>query len=108
MDEPFTCSCQMKTDLENSADVFSFFKENYPLPGIVDNLNKLSNRELRCACCLMGVALVALSQKKTIWERLKTMGLGNKEYSLSPASLLPPSHNSLNHHAKDGIFCCKR
>ena len=54
MDEPFTCSCQMKTDLENSADVFSFFKENYPLPGIVDNLNKLSNRELRCACCLMG------------------------------------------------------
>ena len=21
MDEPFTCSCQMKTDLENSADV---------------------------------------------------------------------------------------
>ena len=24
----------MKTDLENSADVFSFFKENYPLPGI--------------------------------------------------------------------------
>ena len=79
MNVDFTCSCQMKTDLENSADVFSFFKENYPLPGIVDNLNKLSNKELRCACCLMGVALVALSQKKTIWERLKTMGLGNKE-----------------------------
>lgn len=32
MDEPFTCTCQMKTDLENSADVFSFFKENYPYP----------------------------------------------------------------------------
>ena len=79
MNVDFTCSCQMKIDLENSADVFSFFKENYPLPGIVANLNKLSNRELRCACCLMGVALVALSQKKTIWERLKTMGLGNKE-----------------------------
>ena len=79
MNVDFTCSCQMKTDLENSADVFSFFKENYPLPGIVDNLNKLSNRELRCACCLMGVALVALSQKKTIWERLKNMGLGSKE-----------------------------
>ena len=31
MDEPFTCICQMKTDLENSVDVFSFFKENYPL-----------------------------------------------------------------------------
>ena len=41
MDEPFTCSCQMKTDLENSADVFSFFKENYPLPGIVDNANSV-------------------------------------------------------------------
>ena len=27
MDEPFTCTCQMKTDLENSADVFSFFKD---------------------------------------------------------------------------------
>jgi len=71
MDELLTCSCQMKTDLENSADVFSFFKENYPLPGIVDNLNKLSNKELRCACCLMGVALIKMSQKKTIWERLK-------------------------------------
>ena len=29
MDETFTCTCQMKTDLENSADVFSFFEENY-------------------------------------------------------------------------------
>ncbi len=71
MDEPFTCSCQMKTDLENSADVFSFFKENYPLPGIVDNLNKLSNKELRCACCLMGTALIAISRKKMIWGWLK-------------------------------------
>ncbi len=65
MDEPFTCTCQMKTDLENSADVFSFFRENYPLPGIVDNLNKLSNKELRCACCLMGAALLSISRKKT-------------------------------------------
>ena len=69
MNVDFTCSCQMKTDLENSADVFS----------IADNLDTLSPKELRCACCLMGVALVALSQKKTIWERLKTMGLGSKE-----------------------------
>ncbi len=28
MNVDFTCSCQMKTDLENSADVFSFFEEN--------------------------------------------------------------------------------
>ena len=80
MNVDFTCSCQMKIDLENSADVFSFFEENYSLPAIADNLDTLSPKELRCACCLMGVALVALSQKKTIWERLKTMGLGNKEY----------------------------
>ena len=79
MDEPFTCTCQMKTDLENSADVFSLFEENYSLPAIADNLDTLSPKELRCACCLMGVALVALSQKKTIWERLKNMGLGSKE-----------------------------
>ena len=74
MDEPFTCTCRMKTDLENSADVFSFFKENYPLPGIVDNLNKLSNKELRCACCLMGTALLSISRKKTIWGWLKIKG----------------------------------
>ena len=71
MNVDFTCSCQMKIDLENSADVFSFFKENYPLPGIVDNLNKLSNKELRCACCLMGTALIAISRKKMIWDWLK-------------------------------------
>ena len=79
MNVDFTCSCQMKTDLENSADVFSFFEENYSLPAIADNLDQTRQVELRCACCLMGVALVALSQKKTIWERLKNMGLGSKE-----------------------------
>lgn len=55
MDELLTCSCQMKTDLENSADTFSFFKENYPLSSLTNNLNALSKQELRCACCLMGV-----------------------------------------------------
>lgn len=54
MDELLTCSCQMKTDLENSADAFSFFKENYPLSSLTNNLNALSKQELRCACCLMG------------------------------------------------------
>ncbi len=58
---------------------FLFLKKTYSLPAIADNLDTLSPKELRCACCLMGVALVALSQKKTIWERLKTMGLGSKE-----------------------------
>lgn len=80
MNVDFTCSCQMRIDLENSADVFFFFlKKNYSLPAIADNLDTLSPKELRCACCLMGVALAALSQKKTIWERLKTIGLGSKE-----------------------------
>ena len=41
MDELLTCSCQMKTDLENSADTFSFFKENYPLSSLTNNLNAL-------------------------------------------------------------------
>ena len=71
MNEPLTCSCQMKTDLENSADAFSFFKKNYPLSSITNNLNTLSKQELRCACCLMGTVLTGISQKKTIWERLK-------------------------------------
>ena len=62
MDELLTCSCQMKTDLENSADVFSC---------ITNNLNALSKQELRCACCLMGTVLMGMSRKKTIWERLK-------------------------------------
>ena len=74
MDEPFTCTCQMKTDLENSADVFSFFEENYSLPAIADNLDTLSPKELRCACCLMGTALIGISRKKTIWGWLKIKG----------------------------------
>lgn len=53
MDESFTCSCQMKIDLKNSVDLFSFLEENYPIPGIVNNLNKLSYDDRRCACCLM-------------------------------------------------------
>lgn len=71
MDEPFTCTCQMKTDLENSADALSFLKENYSLPSIRNNLNALSKQELRCACCLLETALMRISQKKTIWTRLK-------------------------------------
>lgn len=70
MNEPLTCSCQIKTDLENSADALSFLEENYSLSSIRNNLNKLSKQELRCACCLLETALMRISQKKTIWERL--------------------------------------
>ena len=78
MNVDFTCSCQMKTDLENSADVFSFFKENYPLPGIVDNLNKLSNKELRCACCLMGAALLSIIPEENDLGTTEEYGIGKQ------------------------------
>lgn len=73
MDTPFVCSCQMKTDLEKSVDIFSFFDENFPLPGILTNLNNLSSEEMRCACCLMDTALLTMAQKKKIlgWMKVK-------------------------------------
>lgn len=73
MEEPIICSCPMKTDLINSADVFLFFNENYPLPSIIDNLKKLSPKDLRCTCCLLATALTVLSQKKTVlgWTKLR-------------------------------------
>ena len=46
MDELLTCSCQMKTDLENSADAFSFFKENYPLSSLTNNKMISPNRKI--------------------------------------------------------------
>lgn len=71
MEEPFICNCRMKTDLENTVDVFSFFEDNYPLSGFIDNMNKFSDDELRCGCCLMATALARISRKTSIWERLK-------------------------------------
>lgn len=71
MDDTCTCPCLMKTDLENSADIFSFLKENYPLALMNNNLNKCSDKELRCSCCLMATALIKLSHQSTDWEQLK-------------------------------------
>ena len=76
MDELLTCSCQMKTDLENSADAFSFFKENYPLSSITNNLNTLSEQELRCACCLMGTVLMRMSRKKNNLGAIESKEVG--------------------------------
>lgn len=64
MDEPFKCSCLMKTDLENSVDLFAFFEENFPITSIFNDLNKLSYEEQCCACCLMATALKILSRER--------------------------------------------
>lgn len=78
MNEHFNCSCRMKLDLERTEDVFSFFEENFPISGIVEKRRELSKDELRCASCLMGCALMRLSQKKTFWEGLKMKILGKR------------------------------
>ena len=57
MDKSPVCTCLMKQDLEEAADPYEFLDENYSIPGILDNLDKLSQKELKCACCLFGVAL---------------------------------------------------
>lgn len=44
-----------------------FFDKNYSISGILDNLDKLSPRELKCACCLFGVALQKACKKKRRW-----------------------------------------
>ena len=54
MDKSPVCTCLMKQDLEEAADPYEFLDENYSIPGILDNLDKLSQKELRCACCLFG------------------------------------------------------
>ena len=64
MDKSPVCTCLMKQDLEEAADPYEFLDENYSIPGILDNLDKLSQEELKCACCLFGVALKKGCKKK--------------------------------------------
>lgn len=70
MDKSPVCTCLMKQDLEEAADPYEFLDENYSIPGILDNLDKLSQKELKCACCLFGVALQkgCKKKKKTVVE----------------------------------------
>ena len=63
MDNNPVCTCLIKQDLEEADDPYKFL-ENYSIPGILDNLDKLSKNELRCACCLFGVALQKALSKK--------------------------------------------
>ena len=56
-----------KAGLEEAADPYEFLDKNYSISGILDNLDKLSPRELKCACCLFGVALQKACKKKRRW-----------------------------------------
>ena len=64
MDKNPVCTCLIKQDLEKVADPYEFLDKNYSILGIVDNLDKLSKKELKCACCLFGVALQKHCKKK--------------------------------------------
>ena len=64
MDKSPLCTCLMKQDLEEAADPYEFLDKNYSISGILDNLDKLSPKELKCACCLFGVALQKACRKK--------------------------------------------
>ena len=64
MDNNLVCTCLIKQDLEEADDPYKFLDENYSVPGILDNLDKLSKNELRCACSLFGVALQKALSKK--------------------------------------------
>lgn len=64
MDKSPLCTCLIKQDLEEAADPYEFLDKNYSISGILDNLDKLSPRELKCACCLFGVALQKACKKK--------------------------------------------
>lgn len=70
MDECPTGGCQMRRDLENAADPLAFFADNYPIPSILDNLDNLSEQELRCAACMLCTAFLKISHKRTFWEKL--------------------------------------
>lgn len=52
MDKCPVCACLMKRDLEEAADPYEFLDENFSISGILDNLDKLSPKELKCAACL--------------------------------------------------------
>ena len=53
-----------------AADPYEFLDENFSISGILDNLDKLSPKELKCACCLFGTALQqARKKKKRKWYR---------------------------------------
>ena len=65
-----SCMCLPHKAGFEAADPYEFLDENFSIPGILDNLDKLSPKELKCACCLFGTALQqARKKKKRKWYR---------------------------------------
>ena len=66
MDKSPVCTCLMKQDLEEAADPYEFLDENYSIPGILDNLDKLSQKriEMRLLPVWRGVAERLQEEKK--------------------------------------------
>lgn len=60
------CPCLMKQDLEESSEPYKLLAENYPIPSVLSELNKLSKNELKCACCLFGTLLLRMCQTSYI------------------------------------------
>lgn len=71
MEECPTGGCQMRRDLEKAADPLAFFADNYPIPGVLGNLDNLSVQELKCAACMFSTALLKKPRKRTFWEKLR-------------------------------------
>ena len=72
MDKCPTSCCQMKRDLDDADDVFAFLADYCPLSNVLNELDELSQQELRCAVCLYGSALLRISHKRSFWKRLKS------------------------------------
>lgn len=68
MDYP-DCYCCLKRDLEKTEDVFSFIEANFPLDPILENLNELSEKELRCTTCILCTAFMKLPEP-SLWGKL--------------------------------------
>lgn len=71
MNECPTGGCQIRRDLENATDPFAFFADNYPISSVLNNIDILSEQELKCAVCIFSTALLKLSHKKTFWQKLR-------------------------------------
>ena len=70
MDKCPVCACLMKRDLEEAADPYEFLDENFSISGILDNLDKLSPKELKCACCpCLGRYCSKPARRKRKWYR---------------------------------------
>ena len=63
-DSYYPCSCLMKLDLLKTADKLAFLKDNWPSFGQLENIEQLSEKELRCTLCLLDVLIDALAKEE--------------------------------------------